>query len=125
MKPDQLIKRRGKLGLIKAGTDLAGVKDWLTTRLGKEFKVITNIIISFTVPGRAVSIADPGAESSILAQFHTFVESEIVFAAILFPQIQEGLADHPDMTIAVDWDVKNQTKSKLQCIYIVLHEVYM
>lgn len=39
VKPDQLIKRRGKLGLIKAGTDLAGVKDWLTNKLGKEFKV--------------------------------------------------------------------------------------
>ena len=52
MKPDQLIKRRGKLGLIKAGTDLAGVKDWLTTRLGKEFKVITNII--YTEPRSAV-----------------------------------------------------------------------
>ena len=39
MKPDQLIKRRGKLGLIKAGTDLAGVKDWLTSKLGIDFKV--------------------------------------------------------------------------------------
>ena len=50
MKPDQLIKRRGKLGLIKAGTDLAGVKDWLTTRLGKEFKVITNTIFKLFRP---------------------------------------------------------------------------
>ena len=39
VKPDQLIKRRGKLGLIKAGTDLDGVKDWLKPRLGKEFTV--------------------------------------------------------------------------------------
>ncbi|XP_033639269.1 ATP-citrate synthase-like isoform X1 [Asterias rubens] len=39
VKPDQLIKRRGKLGLIKVGVDLQGVKEWLTTRLGKEFAI--------------------------------------------------------------------------------------
>ena len=44
VKPDQLIKRRGKLGLIKAGTDLAGVKDWLTNKLGKEFQVLNGVL---------------------------------------------------------------------------------
>ena len=44
VKPDQLIKRRGKLGLIKAGTDLAGVKDWLTNKLGKEFQVLYGVL---------------------------------------------------------------------------------
>ncbi|XP_076468519.1 LOW QUALITY PROTEIN: ATP-citrate synthase-like [Babylonia areolata] len=39
VKPDQLIKRRGKLGLIKAGVDLAGVKEWLTNKLGKDFQI--------------------------------------------------------------------------------------
>ena len=39
VKPDQLIKRRGKLGLIKAGVDLEGVKEWLKNKLGKEFEV--------------------------------------------------------------------------------------
>ncbi|KAL5007875.1 hypothetical protein ScPMuIL_016681 [Solemya velum] len=39
VKPDQLIKRRGKLGLIKAGCDLAGVQEWLKSKLGKEFQV--------------------------------------------------------------------------------------
>ena len=38
-KPDQLIKRRGKLGLIKVGADLAGVKQWIGERLGHEIKV--------------------------------------------------------------------------------------
>jgi len=41
VKPDQLIKRRGKLGLIKAGADLAGVQQWLTEKLGKDFQVRT------------------------------------------------------------------------------------
>lgn len=35
VKPDQLIKRRGKLGLIKVNTDLAGVQQWITERMGK------------------------------------------------------------------------------------------
>lgn len=39
VKPDQLIKRRGKLGLIKAGVDLQGVKDWLANKLGKDFQI--------------------------------------------------------------------------------------
>lgn len=39
VKPDQLIKRRGKLGLIKAGVDLEGVKDWLANKLGKDFQI--------------------------------------------------------------------------------------
>ncbi|XP_071961776.1 ATP-citrate synthase-like [Antedon mediterranea] len=39
VKPDQLIKRRGKLGLIKVNVDLAGVKEWLSTRLNQEIKI--------------------------------------------------------------------------------------
>ncbi|XP_055892192.1 ATP-citrate synthase-like isoform X1 [Biomphalaria glabrata] len=39
VKPDQLIKRRGKLGLIKAGVDLNGVKEWLVDKLGKPFEI--------------------------------------------------------------------------------------
>ncbi|XP_069111332.1 ATP-citrate synthase-like isoform X1 [Argopecten irradians] len=39
VKPDQLIKRRGKLGLIKAGTDLEGAKEWLSHKLGKDFQI--------------------------------------------------------------------------------------
>ena len=39
VKPDQLIKRRGKLGLIKVNTDLAGVKAWVTERMNQETQV--------------------------------------------------------------------------------------
>lgn len=39
VKPDQLIKRRGKLGLIKVGTDLAGVKTWVDERMNKDQQV--------------------------------------------------------------------------------------
>ena len=39
VKPDQLIKRRGKLGLIKVGTDLAGVQSWVDERMNKDQQV--------------------------------------------------------------------------------------
>lgn len=39
VKPDQLIKRRGKLGLIKVNADLAEVKNWVEERFNKEINV--------------------------------------------------------------------------------------
>ena len=39
VKPDQLIKRRGKLGLVGVNLDLNGVKEWLRSRLMKETTV--------------------------------------------------------------------------------------
>ncbi|KAJ3601614.1 hypothetical protein NHX12_032582 [Muraenolepis orangiensis] len=39
VKPDQLIKRRGKLGLVGVDLDLKGVQEWLKPRLMKETTV--------------------------------------------------------------------------------------
>ena len=39
VKPDQLIKRRGKLGLIKVNADLPEVKSWVEERYNKEITV--------------------------------------------------------------------------------------
>lgn len=39
VKPDQLIKRRGKLGLIKVNADLADCKKWINDRIDKEIQV--------------------------------------------------------------------------------------
>ncbi|XP_013388694.1 ATP-citrate synthase isoform X2 [Lingula anatina] len=56
VKPDQLIKRRGKLGLIKVNTDLQGVKDWLANKIGKDFQIgkavgkLKNFIVEPFVP---------------------------------------------------------------------------
>ncbi|CAF4231404.1 unnamed protein product, partial [Adineta steineri] len=36
VKPDQLIKRRGKLGLIKGNVTIHGAKDFILETLGKE-----------------------------------------------------------------------------------------
>ncbi|KAH7963552.1 hypothetical protein HPB52_021628 [Rhipicephalus sanguineus] len=39
VKPDQLIKRRGKLGLIHVNGDLKSVQDWVQQRMDKEVEV--------------------------------------------------------------------------------------
>lgn len=39
VKPDQLIKRRGKLGLIKVNTDIDGVKQWVNERMNTDIQV--------------------------------------------------------------------------------------
>jgi len=39
VKPDQLIKRRGKLGLIKVNAELAEVKAWVDERMGRDMQV--------------------------------------------------------------------------------------
>lgn len=36
VKPDQLIKRRGKLGLIAVNKNFAQVKEWVNERMGKD-----------------------------------------------------------------------------------------
>ncbi|GFY55074.1 ATP-citrate synthase [Trichonephila inaurata madagascariensis] len=56
VKPDQLIKRRGKLGLIKVNTDLSGARAWIDERMNKVVKVdrasgrLHNFIIEPFVP---------------------------------------------------------------------------
>ncbi|GCB71119.1 hypothetical protein scyTo_0005846 [Scyliorhinus torazame] len=58
VKPDQLIKRRGKLGLVGVNLDLNGVKEWLKPRLGLETTVgrakgvLKNFLIEPFVPHR-------------------------------------------------------------------------
>jgi len=39
VKPDQLIKRRGKLGLIKVDVNLQEAKKWIDERMGKDIQV--------------------------------------------------------------------------------------
>ncbi|XP_028422768.1 ATP-citrate synthase isoform X1 [Perca flavescens] len=56
VKPDQLIKRRGKLGLVGINLDLQGVREWLKDRLmrettvGKTKGVLKNFLIEPFVP---------------------------------------------------------------------------
>jgi ATP citrate (pro-S)-lyase len=40
VKPDQLIKRRGKLGLIKVNVDLNEAKKWISEKMDQEIMVM-------------------------------------------------------------------------------------
>uniref|UniRef100_A0A6I8RW47 ATP-citrate synthase n=1 Tax=Xenopus tropicalis TaxID=8364 RepID=A0A6I8RW47_XENTR len=50
VKPDQLIKRRGKLGLVGVNLNLDQVKSWLKPRLGNETTGIVRAIKDFQCP---------------------------------------------------------------------------
>ena len=39
MKPDQLIKRRGKLGLIKVNANFSEVKQWVGEKMGVDMQI--------------------------------------------------------------------------------------
>lgn len=61
VKPDQLIKRRGKLGLIAVNKNIQQVKEWVDARMGKDQKIgaavgkLRNFIIEPFVPHKDVS----------------------------------------------------------------------
>lgn len=61
VKPDQLIKRRGKYGLIAINKTLAEVKKWVEEREGKDIKIdncegkLRNFIIEPFLPHKEVS----------------------------------------------------------------------
>lgn len=46
-KPDQLIKRRGKLGLIKVNVDFNEAKKWVSENFNKEVQVRIRVRIEF------------------------------------------------------------------------------
>lgn len=48
VKPDQLIKRRGKLGLVGVNLDVKGVKTWVGERMGKTIEVCQGVYSRFT-----------------------------------------------------------------------------
>jgi len=60
VKPDQLIKRRGKLGLIKVNADLVTVKTWIEQHMNKEQRIgktigkLKTFIIEPFIPHKSV-----------------------------------------------------------------------
>lgn len=62
VKPDQLIKRRGKYGLIAINKTLDEVKQWVSERQGKDIKIdncegkLRNFIIEPFLPHKDVSL---------------------------------------------------------------------
>lgn len=60
VKPDQLIKRRGKLGLIKVNADLSQCQQWVNERINKDQQIgkasgkLKNFIIEPFLPHKDV-----------------------------------------------------------------------
>lgn len=113
VKPDQLIKRRGKLGLIKAGTDLAGVQEWLKPKLGQNFTVGKSV-------GRLKRfIIEPFVSHTQSEEFYLCIYSHRYGDTILFHH--EGGVDIGDvdakavkMDVAVDAELnESDVESKL------------
>jgi hypothetical protein len=61
-KPDQLIKRRGKLGLIAVNKTFAEVKEWVSARMGQDQQIgntvgkLRNFIIEPFLPHKDVRL---------------------------------------------------------------------
>ncbi|KAH0514621.1 ATP-citrate synthase [Microtus ochrogaster] len=72
VKPDQLIKRGGKPGLIGVNLTLDGVKSWLKPRLGHEAAFgkakgfLKNFLIDPFVPHRCMDVGDVDAKAQKL-----------------------------------------------------------
>lgn len=61
VKPDQLIKRRGKLGLIKVNANLSTVQKWIEQHMNKEQRIgktvgkLKTFLIEPFIPHKSVS----------------------------------------------------------------------
>uniref|UniRef100_A0A8C2HZ28 ATP citrate synthase n=1 Tax=Cyprinus carpio TaxID=7962 RepID=A0A8C2HZ28_CYPCA len=68
VKPDQLIKRRGKLGLVGVNLDLEGVKEWLKPRLMKDTMQKRGREIADTLKSQLLTHA-PAEKKEMLTSF--------------------------------------------------------
>lgn len=61
-KPDQLIKRRGKLGLVELNVDVEGAKKWIGDKVDKDITIgnstgpLKNFIVEPFVPHKQVPV---------------------------------------------------------------------
>lgn len=138
VKPDQLIKRRGKLGLIKVNCDLAEVKEWITERMDKVIQI-------GKASGRLNTfIIEPFVAHQQQDEYYVCVYSHRDGETILFHHeggVDIGDADAKSLKLTVPIDdqlrvtdltskllinVANQKKKEMLIAFIVrLFEVYM
>lgn len=108
-KPDQLIKRRGKLGLILVNADFVAVKKWIVDRLGKD-----------QVVGKAVGklrsfIIEPFVPHKPAEEVYLCIYSQRYVDTILFHH--EGGVDIGDVDAkALKLDIPINTKLTTQII---------
>ena len=89
VKPDQLIKRRGKAGLIGVDLDLPAVKSWVGERMNKPIKVeaVTGTLDTF--------IVEPFVEHGQEDEYYVCIQSVREGEEILF--YHEGGVDVGDV----------------------------
>ena len=102
VKPDQLIKRRGKLGLIKVNTDLAGVKAWVGERMGTEVQVRAS---SYSVTGHRSVLVWRVRHRGFIGIFFTREQIFIPDGATadITPEIFKMASHAPIMQSNIDW----------------------
>jgi ATP citrate (pro-S)-lyase len=131
-KPDQLIKRRGKLGLVKVNASLEEVKAWLSERMGKNFEVGSAV-------GRLKRfIIEPFISHEQKEEFYTCIYATRTGNSVLFHH--EGGVDIGDVdakAIRVDVDIEgslseeqakklvaNVAQEKQQLLIVFLQALY-
>lgn len=134
VKPDQLIKRRGKLGLIKVNADLKTVKQWVDERMNKVQKVekatgkLKTFIIEPFLPHKDeeeayVCIYSHRTADTILFHHQGGVDIGDVDAKALKLEVPVG-QDLPDRQTLIESLLINVSDSKKQEIAEFIESLY-
>ncbi|KYM85598.1 ATP-citrate synthase [Atta colombica] len=145
VKPDQLIKRRGKLGLIKVNADLSAVQKWIEQymnkeqRIGKAIGKLKTFIIEPFIPHKSeeeayVCIYSHRKADTILFHHQGGIDIGDVDAKALKLNISVG-SEIPDRSILIDRLLTNVIDDKkmviaefiesLYKLYVNLHFTYL
>jgi len=138
VKPDQLIKRRGKLGLIKINADLADVKAWIAEKSNKDIEVgkahgkLNNFIIEPFCPHTQqeefyICIYSDREGENILFHHEGGVDiGDVDSKAIKMSVSIDAQLNANDLTSKLLINVANQKKKeKLTSFIMKLYETYM
>ncbi|XP_012059733.1 PREDICTED: ATP-citrate synthase [Atta cephalotes] len=145
VKPDQLIKRRGKLGLIKVNADLSAVQKWIEQHMNKEQRIgkaigkLKTFIIEPFIPHKSeeeayVCIYSHRKADTILFHHQGGIDIGDVDAKALKLNISVG-SEMPDRSILIDRLLTNVIDDKkmviaefiesLYKLYVNLHFTYL
>ncbi|XP_076240765.1 ATP-citrate synthase [Calliopsis andreniformis] len=134
VKPDQLIKRRGKLGLIKVNANLATVKQWIAERMNKDQQIgktvgkLRTFIIEPFVPHKQeeeayVCIYSHRKADTILFHHEGGVDIGDVDAKALKLEIPVG-EEAPDQNTLMEKLLVNVPNNKKEIIATFIESLY-
>lgn len=144
VKPDQLIKRRGKLGLIAVNKKLPEVKEWVNARMGKDQKIgaatgkLRTFIIEPFIPHKDaeeayVCIYSHRSADTILFHHQGGVDiGDVDAKALKFDVVVGGTvtADEIETKLLTNVDAKKKKRianfiNSLYNLYVDLHFTYL